>query len=61
LSLINIAQVAHAPAARKLMLTLFWDMNGPNLEHYQEKGETVSSVRYSTMLEEKLKPAIHSH
>jgi hypothetical protein len=42
------------------MLTLFWDMNGPILEHYQEKGETVNSVGYSTMLEEKPKPAIRS-
>jgi hypothetical protein len=31
--------------AGKLMLTLFWDMNGPIPEHYQEKGETVNSVR----------------
>jgi hypothetical protein len=44
-----------APSAGKIMLTLFWDMNGPILEHCQE---TVNSVRYSTMLEEKLKPAI---
>jgi hypothetical protein len=44
----------------KLMLVLFWDMNGPILEHYQEKGETVNSVRYSIMLEEKPKPAIRS-
>jgi hypothetical protein len=36
-------------------------MNGPILEHYQEKGETVDSTRYSTIQEEKLKPAIHSH
>jgi histone-lysine N-methyltransferase SETMAR len=42
-----------APSARKLMLTLFWDTNGPSLIHYQEKGETVNSVRYRTMLEEK--------
>jgi hypothetical protein len=42
------------------MLTLFWDMNGQILEQYQEKEETVNSVRYSTMLEEKLKPAICS-
>jgi histone-lysine N-methyltransferase SETMAR len=49
------------PSAGKLMLTLFWDMNRPILEHYQEKVETVNSVRYSTMLEEKLKLAIHSH
>jgi hypothetical protein len=48
------------PSARKLMLTMFWDINGPILEHYQEKGETVNSVRYSTMPAEKLKPAIRS-
>jgi hypothetical protein len=36
-------------------------MNGPVLELYQEKGETVNSVRYSTTLEEKLKPAIRNH
>jgi hypothetical protein len=35
-------------------------MNGPILEHHQEKGLTVNGVRYSAMLEEKLKPAIHS-
>jgi hypothetical protein len=35
-------------------------MNGPILKHYQEKGETINSVRYSTMLGEKLKPAIGS-
>jgi hypothetical protein len=33
--------------AGKLMLTLFWDMNGQILERYQEKGETVNSMRYS--------------
>jgi hypothetical protein len=42
------------------MLTLFWDMNGPILEHYQEKGETVDSVRYSAVLEEKVEPAIRN-
>ncbi|XP_023727372.1 histone-lysine N-methyltransferase SETMAR-like [Cryptotermes secundus] len=41
------------PSARKLMLTLFWDMDGPTLEYYQEKGQSVNSLRYSTMLEEK--------
>jgi hypothetical protein len=29
-----------APSARKLMLTLFWHMNAPILEHYQEKGQS---------------------
>jgi histone-lysine N-methyltransferase SETMAR len=42
-------------------MVTFWDMNGPVLKHCQEKGETVNSVRYSTMLEEKLKPAVGSH
>jgi hypothetical protein len=45
-----------APSAEKCMLTLFWDMNGPTLEHCQERGDTVNSVRYSIMVEEKLKP-----
>jgi hypothetical protein len=50
-----------APSAGKIIVTLFWDMYGPILKHYQEKGERVNSVRYSTMLEEKLKPAISCH
>jgi hypothetical protein len=49
-----------APSAGKLMLTLFWDTNGPIVEQYQEEGERVSSVRYSAMLEEELKAAIRS-
>jgi hypothetical protein len=49
-----------APSAGKLMLTLFWDMSGPILEHHQEKGETINSVRYGAMLEKKLEPAIRS-
>jgi hypothetical protein len=42
------------------MLTLFWDMNGPILKHCQEKGETINSVRYSTMLEKKVEPPLCS-
>jgi hypothetical protein len=49
-----------APSAERVMLTLFRDVNGPVLKHYPEKGETVNSVRYRTMLEENLKTAIHS-
>jgi hypothetical protein len=30
------------------------------LEHYMEHGQTVNSERYSTMLKDKLKPAIRS-
>jgi nitrous oxide reductase accessory protein NosL len=36
-------------------------MNGPILEQYQEKEEKINTVRYSTMLEEKVNPAICSH
>jgi len=27
-------------SARKVMLTIFWDVNGPALVHFQEKGQT---------------------
>ena len=48
------------PSAGKLMLTVFWDSQGPLLEHYHERGTTINSVRYSEMLTAKLKPAIRS-
>jgi len=44
----------------KVMLTIFWDVNGPILVHFQEKGKTVTSARYSDMLVNELKPAIRS-
>jgi hypothetical protein len=28
----------------KVMLTIFWDVNGPILVHFQEKGQTVISA-----------------
>ena len=42
------------------MLTVFWDSQGPVLEHYQERGTTINSARYSEMLTDRLKPAIRS-
>jgi len=45
-------------SAGKVMLTIFWDVNGPILVHFQEKGQTVTSARYSDMLVNELKPAI---
>lgn len=48
------------PSAGKLMLTVFWDSQGPVLEHYQERGSTINSARYSEMLIDRLKPAIRS-
>ena len=31
-------------SAGKVMLTIFWDVNGPILVHFQEKGQTVTSA-----------------
>jgi len=42
------------------MLTIFWDVNGPILVHFQEKGQTVTSAQYSDMLVNELKPTIQS-
>jgi len=42
------------------MLTIFWDVNGPILVHFQEKSQNVTSARYSDMLVNELKPAIRS-
>jgi histone-lysine N-methyltransferase SETMAR len=47
-------------SAGKVMLTIFWDVNGLILAHFQEKGQTVISARYSDMLVNELKPAIQS-
>jgi len=47
-------------SAGKVMLTTFWDVNGPILVHFQEKGQTVTSARYGDMLVNELKPAIRS-
>jgi histone-lysine N-methyltransferase SETMAR len=47
-------------SAGKVMLTVFWDSQGPVLEHYQERSTTVNSARYSEMLRDKLKPAIRT-
>jgi hypothetical protein len=45
------------PSAGKVLLTLFWDSEGPLLEHYQVKGETLNSERYCTLLTNERKPA----
>jgi len=47
-------------SAGKIMLTIFWEVNGPILVHFQEKGQTVTSARYTDMLVNELKPAIRS-
>lgn len=48
------------PSPGKLMLTVFWDSQGPIMEHYQERGSTINSAPYSEMLIDKLKPEIWS-
>ena len=48
------------PSTGKLVLTVFWDSQGPVLEHYQERGTTLNSAWYSEMLTDRLKPAIRS-
>jgi hypothetical protein len=47
-------------SAGKLMLTFFWDSQGPILEIYLERGTTVTSATYCDMLQGGLKPAIRS-
>ena len=47
-------------SAGKVMLTIFWDVNGPILMNFLERGETVTSARYSDMLATKLKLTIRS-
>ena len=48
------------PSAGTLMLTVFWDLQDPVLEHYQERGTTINSARYSEVLTDRLKPPIRS-
>jgi len=48
------------PSAGKVMLTLFWDKNGPILEHYMPPHTTVTSATYTDLLNNHLKPAIRT-
>jgi hypothetical protein len=48
------------PSASKVMLMWFWDFNRFILEHYQDCRLMVSNAQYCAMLEEQLKPTIHS-
>jgi len=48
------------PSAGNVMLTLFWDSEGPILEDYLEKGCTINSAKYSDMLANNLKPAVRT-
>jgi hypothetical protein len=48
------------PSAGKLMLTIFWDSQGPVFETYLGHGTTVTSATYCEMLQRGLNPAIRS-
>jgi len=48
------------PSAGKLMLTAFWDSQGPILETYQERGTAVTSATYCDILQGDLKRTICS-
>jgi hypothetical protein len=45
------------PSARKLMLTILWNSEGPILETYLEHGTVVTSAVYCDMRQIGLKPA----
>jgi hypothetical protein len=47
-------------SAGKLMLTIFWDSQGPILDTYLERGTTFTSATYCDMLQRGLKPAMQS-
>jgi histone-lysine N-methyltransferase SETMAR len=47
-------------SVRKHMLTVFWDSQGPILQHYLEQGTMVTSVKYCDMLRNELGLAIHT-
>lgn len=44
----------------KTMFTIFWDAQGTTVEYYVDRGSTVNSAYYCQMLQDILKPAIHS-
>lgn len=48
------------PSAGKILLTGFWDSRRPLLEHYLERGSTVTGHNYCEMLRQDLRPAIRA-
>jgi histone-lysine N-methyltransferase SETMAR len=48
------------PLAGKLMLTIFWDSQGPILETHLERGTTVTSATHCDNLQRGLKHAVCS-
>jgi hypothetical protein len=46
------------PSGRSLLLTVFWDFQGPILEHYMDRDITMISVNYCDILGNALRLAI---
>ena len=46
-------------SADKVKQLLFWDWNGPRLEHCLDQGTTITAASYTEILKSNLKPAIH--
>jgi hypothetical protein len=45
-----VKKVRSQPSATKIMLTLFWDMEGVILVHFTPKGETINGQNYCIVL-----------
>jgi hypothetical protein len=46
------------PLAGKVVSVVFWDSTGRMLVHFQKRGTTMSIVRYSDVLHNRLKCAV---
>jgi hypothetical protein len=57
---IRPARKVQKPTAKKTGAYRFWGLQGPVLEHYQERDTTINSAGYSEMLTDWLKPAVRS-
>ena len=58
---VNAVEAPVVSGQQKIQDTGFrWDANGPVLVHFQGKGQSVTSARYSDMLVNDLKPAVWS-
>jgi histone-lysine N-methyltransferase SETMAR len=56
--IVSQKEVQNSTIGGKSDFDTFWEAQGPILEHCQERGTTVNSVRYSEMLWDHMKPAI---
>jgi hypothetical protein len=51
-------EVQTTTALQETDANFLWDMGGPILVKFQEHGETVNNAKYSTLLQDQLKPAV---